>query len=279
MRNMPFKKFIILFFISVKIFAQADSVSGSPDIYVIDSYITPETPNKFVLSFATSDSCIAKLTIMDKFTFDVSTKPEENHKFEIELRKLKLDSTAIKYRITAVDQHGNRTLSDIYEVDLPKGIVITPNQDVGLFSICLGGLVFSIPSPGYVMMNNKKYWTLGKELPLFSFYSGGYNYPRGYVSLEYEYIFNSEKKNFLRLGYNQIIQTPVIKYVSPGLNYFTDFLGYNGISASVSLGLFQIENVFTVYARYRYNFQPKENSLDFHEISIGLYSSFFSLNF
>ena len=276
---MPFRKLFVLFFIAIKIFAQTGSASSPMEIYVIDSYITPETPNKFVLSFSTSDSCTSKLVIMNKFTFDVSKTLNDTHKFEIELKKLKLDSNSIKYKILVVDKHGNKTESDPYEVDLPKGIVITPEQDAGLFSICLGGLVFSIPSPSYVFMNGEKHWSLSKEIPLFSFYSGGYNYPRGYLGLEYEYIFNSQKKNFLRFGYKQIVQTPVLKYISPGLDYFTDFLGYNGISASISFGLFQIENVFTVYTRYRYNFQLKNNGLDYHEISIGLYSSFFSLNF
>ena len=276
---MPFRKFFILFLIAIKILAQADSTSGQMEIYVIDSYITPETPNKFVLSFSTSDSCTSKLEIMNRFTFDVSKTLNDTHKFEIELKKLKLDSTSIKYKIIAVDKHGNKTVSDPYEVDLPKGIVITPEQDAGFFSICLGGIVFSIPSPGYVFIDGEKRWSLSKEIPLFSFYSGGYNYPRGYFGVEYEYIFNSQKKNFLRFGYKQILQIPVLKYISPGVDYFTDFLGYNGMSTSISLGLFQIENVFTVYARYRYNFQFKNNGLDYHEISIGLYSSFFSLNF
>jgi hypothetical protein len=277
---MPFRKILFLFIIAVKVFAQADStVSEYMDIYVIDSYITPETPNKCVLSFSTSDSCTAKLVVMDKDTFDVSTKFSDTHKFEIELNKLRLDSALIKYRIIATNIKGNKTVSEPYEVELPKDIVIKPEDDTALLSICLGGIVYSIPSPTYVNMNGNNYLSLSKEIPLFSFFSGGYNYPKGYVSVEYAHIFESQKKNFLRAGCKRIIQIPVVKYISPGITLFTDFLGYNGLGAELSAGLFQFQNTFTLYVRYRYNFQPKSYGLSFHEFSIGLYSSFFSLNF
>jgi hypothetical protein len=277
---MPFRKILLLFIIAVKVFAQTDSTaSGYMDIYVIDSYITPETPNKCVITFGTSDSCTTKLVIMERDTFNVSTKLSDTHKFEIELGKLKLDSAFIKYQLIATDVQGNRTISEPYEVELPKGITIKPEYDTGLLSICLGGVVFSIPSPTYVIMENKNYWSVSKEIPLFTFFSGGYNYPKGYFGIEYSHIFDAPKKNFLSAGYKQIIQVPVIKYISPGLNAFTDFLGYNGFSAELSAGLFQFQNTFTVYARYRYNFQPQNSGLDFHEFSIGLFSSFFSLNF
>jgi hypothetical protein len=277
---MLFRKILFFCFISAKFFAQTDSTAtGLIDIYVIDSYITPETPNKFIITFGTSDSCSTKLIIMDRDTFSVSTKLTDMHKFEIELSKLKLDSASIKYRIIAVNISGNKTVSDTYQVDLPKGIVIRPEYDTGLFSICLGGIVFSIPSPTYVIMNGSNHWSISKEIPLFTFFSGGYNYPKGYCSIEYSHIFESQNKNFLRFGYKQIFQIPVVKYISPGITVFTDFLGYNGLGAEFSAGLFQIQNTFTVYVRYRYNFQSKTNGLDFHEFSVGLFSSFFSLNF
>jgi hypothetical protein len=277
---MPFKKFLILFIVAVKVFAQTDSAAtGLIDIYVIDSYITPEAPNKCVITFGTSDSCLTKLVVMDRDTFVISSKPSDTHKFERELSKLKLDSAYIKYKIIAVDMRGNKTVSEPYEVELPKGLIIKSEYDSGLLSICLGGIVFLIPSPEYVTMNNKNYFSLSKEIPLFTFFSGGYNYPKGYISAEYSYIFKSPKKNFLRGGYKQIFQVPIIEYISPGVNAFTDFLGYNGLSAEISAGLFRIQNTFTVYIKYCYNFQPKESGLDFHEFSIGLFSSFFSLNF
>jgi len=271
---------IILFslIIAVQINAQIDTTVSSIEIYVIDSYITPETPNKFVLSFFTSDSCTSKLIVMDKMIFDVSKTRSENHKIELELNKLKLDSAKFQYVVAVYDSKGNETRSEVYQVELPDGLVISEEQDFGVFRVCLGGIVFAIPSPTYLWMNNEHHWSISKEIPLFSFYSVGYNYPAGYLGVEYSYVFESDRKNFLRVGYKQIIQVPEIKYISPGLNYFTDFNGYNGLSAELSIGLFQIQNVFTFYTRYRYNFQLQNNGTDFHEISIGLFSNFFSLN-
>jgi hypothetical protein len=271
---------IILFTLitAVQINAQTDTTASAVEIFIIDSYITPETPNKFVLSFSTSDSVTSKLIINDKKILDVSKTLSENHKIELELNKLNLDSAMFQYVVAVYDRRGNETRSEIYQVELPKGLIISDEQNVGLFSVCLGGIVFAIPSPAYLRMNNEHHFSISKEIPLFSFYSVGYNYPSGYFGVEYSYIFDSDRKNFLRTGYKQIIQVPEIKYISPGVNYFTDFKGYNGFSAELSIGLFQIQNVFTFYTRYRYNFQFKNNGTAFHEISIGLFSNFFSLN-
>lgn len=254
------------------------TASGNIEVMVIDSYITPETPNKFVLSFFTSDSCTSKLVVMNIHVFDVSKTLSENHKIEVELNKLNIDSMAFNYQILIYDRNGKETRTESSEVALPDGFVITNELDPGLFSICLGGIVFAVPSPAYVWVNGEHHWSLSKEIPLINFYSVGYNYPAGYIGLEYSHIFETERKNYLRLGYKQIIQIPFIKYLSTGLNVFTDFKGYNGLSAELSIGLFQIQNTFTFYTRYRYNFQLISNGTNFHEISIGLYSNVFSLN-
>ena len=277
---MRFIKIIFIFlFYAVRLFSQTDSTASNPiEIMVIDSYITPETPNKFVLSFFTSDSCTSKLIINHKNVMDVSKALSENHKIEIELSKLKIDSTGFNYQIIVYDRNGKETYSEQFGVELPDGLVISREQDPGLFSICLGGIIFAIPSPVYVYSKDGSHWSLSKEIPLINFYSVGYNYPSGYLSLEYSHILKADRKNFLRFGYKQIIQIPLIKYISPGLSVFTDFKGYNGMSAEISFGLFQIQNVFTFYARYRYNFQFISNGIDFHEVSLGLYSNFFSLN-
>lgn len=248
------------------------------EIFIIDSYVTPEKPHMFVLSFFTTDSCRSKVKLEDRYEFDVSKEFTDNHKISIDLTKLKIDSAKIKYTISAFGRDGSVSRSQIYEVGLPEGITISPENDPGLLLICLGGVVFGLPSPAYVNADGKEYLGLSKEIPLFSFYKGGYNYPFGYVSLEYSHILKAERKNFLRVGYKQIIQTPLIEFVSPGADYFTDFRGFNGLSAEISAGLFKIGSVFTLYARYRYNFQPSENKNTFYELSIGLYSSFFSLN-
>jgi hypothetical protein len=271
---------IFIFLISAaQIFSQSDSTSSTPvEIMVIDSYISPEAPHKFVLSFFTSDSCTSKLLINHSLILDVSKKLSENHKIEIELAKLKINLSGLSYQIIVYDRHGKVTRSDQTGVDVPDGLKISKDQEPGIFSICLGAIIFAIPSPGYEYSEVGNRWSLSKEIPLINFYSLGYNYPAGYLSLEYEHILKAERKNFLRLGYKQIIQIPLIKYISTGISSFTDFKGYNGLGAEISIGLFQIQNVFTFYARYRYNFQFIKDGRDFHEISVGLYSNFFSLN-
>lgn len=270
----------VFLLISVKAFSQVDAtttVSVTIEVMVIDSYITPETPNKFILYFFTSDSCRSKL-IVNEDIFDISKTLSEDHKIELELNKLKIDLRTFQYQLLVYDRDGKETRTELFEVALPDDFEISNELDPGLFSICLGGIVFAIPSLSYVLIDEEHHWSLSKEIPLINFYSSGYNYPAGYIGLEYSYIFETEKRNFLRIGYKQIFQVPGIKYISPGVNYFSDFKGYNGLSAELSFGLFQIQNVFTFYTRYRYNFQLISNGTDFHEISIGLYSNLFSLN-
>lgn len=268
----------ILFFVEI-ISGQTDSnrVSGT-DIMIVDSYITAEVPNKFVLSFFTSDSCTSKIIVLGKKAYDVSKKFEENHKFEIKLVQLPIDSTGFHYEIIVKNKNGVETKSDITNVVIPNGVVIAPEQQPGVFMMCLGGIIFGLPSPTYVFNGGKHNRALSKEIPLISFYSAGYNYPMSYFGIEYTYVFEAQKKNFFRIGYKHIFQLPAIKYLSPGVTGFTDFQGYNGMSLELSVGLFQIQNVFTFYTRYRYNFQLISGGTGFNEFLLGLYSNFFSLN-
>ncbi len=271
---------IFLFFLMVGngLYAQTDIPSKSPiEIIVIDSYITPETPHKFLLSFFTSERSISKIILMKKTTLEISNTYTEDHKIEIDLSKMDVHNSLF-YQISATDSSGNITNSEVLEANLPVGIEISGDQDPGLFSICLGAVIFTIPSPTAVSLNGVNHWSLNKEIPIVNFYSAGYNYPSGYIGLEYSHIFDTDRRNYLRLGYKQIIQIPVIEYFAPGVGAFTDLNGYNGLSAELSIGLFQIQNVFTLYTRYRYNFQTINGGREFHELSIGLYSNFFSLN-
>ncbi len=272
------KTILIILFFALKLSAQTDSsASGKIEIMIIDSYISPDEPHKFVLSFFTSERCRSKIILDDKSSYDVSKNLTEDHKIELGAEKLKLQR-GILYHIVATDSAGNETKSELYEVKLPDGFVIPDEKDPGIFSICLGAVIFAIPAPAYLLEGSGHRWSLSKEIPLINFYSNGYNYPAGYIGLEYSYIFNAERKNYLRLGYKQMVLVEGIKYIAPGIGTFTDFKGYNGLSAEISAGLFQIQNVFTFYLRYRYNFQTVSDGKNFHEFSIGLYSNFFSLN-
>ncbi|MFH1194602.1 MAG: hypothetical protein V1720_02745 [bacterium] len=268
----------IIFSLASITFAQEEEIS-SFEINLIDSYVTPNEPYKFILSFFTDDSCTSKISIDNKHEFIVSTVLTDQHIAEIEIGKMKFDSSIVPFQIFVVGRNNEVTASDFYELILPFHEETFAENSSGIFTICcMGGIIFGVPSPGLVMADGKNYLSLSKEIPLLSYYGIGYNYPTGYIGIEYSYILKAPTRNYLRLGYKHLFQPTVIEYISPGINLFTDFLGFNGISPELSIGLFKLQNIFTVYTRYRFNFQPGATDRNFHEISIGLYSNFFSIN-
>ncbi len=272
--------FVISILISIRGFAQ---VSGSPkdsiDITVIDSYVTPEIPHTFLLSFFTSVNCKSKVVIDGKYTYAVSDILTENHNVKIDLTNLHFRKKEIPFYIIVDDSSGNISKSTINTFDLPGDIRIDEGDSNFLLLCLFGATVFALPAPVYVTGPGGNYFSLTKEIPIISFRSKNFIYPAGYFSAEYSYVFKASSKNFLRIGYKELFETPVFQYISPGVDGFTDFRGFNGISAEVSLGLFRMLNTFTLYTRYRYNFKPGEGGSQFSEISIGLYSSFFSVYF
>jgi hypothetical protein len=252
---------------------QEDSI----EIFLIDSYVTPETPYKFIVSFFTSLPAKSTLIIDKTYQYDVSTELTEQHKTAIDIGELRFQSKTVPFVILVEDSLGRKNHSELYEFEMPQETIVEGGSD--LFTLCLfGGTIFLLPSPVYVIADEQSYFSLTKEIPIVFIRSAGIGYPTGYFALEYSYIFNAPKKSFLRLGYKHLMEVPGIEYISPGVNGFTDFLGYNGISPELSLGLFRIADVFTFYTRYRYNFKPGD-TYTFHEITIGLYSGFFALYF
>lgn len=283
MRKYYFVLIMILFGLTTG-YAQEEAKSDSIEVSIIDSYVTPDTPPKFLLSFFTTDTCKSKLVIEGKGEFPVSAVYTDNHKLELDISSLKITAPTFIYYLLLEKSSGKIQKSDKYEVEMPVEQVIESSSN--FLSTCLfGGIVFLTPSPTYVSAKNgaeKELFSLSKEIPLFSFFSGGYNYPVGYFSVEYAHVFKSDSKytpkNTMRIGYKHLILVPVVEYISAGVSGYTNFNGFNGISPEVSVGLFNMYNVFTVYAKYRFNFQPDVKETQFHEISIGLFSSFFSLH-
>lgn len=270
---------LLMFFISFcSVNAQEESVgSDSIEVFLIDSYITPETPHKFVLTFFTSARCKSRL-ILDKIhEYTVSDNFTEDHKAEIDVSSLQFDSTRAPFFIVVEDSLGNSYQSERYDVALPGEYSPNVSQAPNLLLMCcLGGIIFGLPSPTYVIAQDKNYFSLTKEIPILSFYKTSYKYPISYISVEFAHIFDAPRKNFFRAGYKHIFELPYIRYVSVGANWFTDLRGFNGVSPEVSLGLFSLYDVFTVYSKYRYNYEPNQTGADFHEISLGLYSGFFT---
>ena len=56
-------------------FMQSDSL----EIFIIDAFVTPETPHTFNLSFFTSEEVKAKLSIDEKYFIDISDEYLEDH--------------------------------------------------------------------------------------------------------------------------------------------------------------------------------------------------------
>ncbi len=274
--------FILLILASyLPIFAQ-NSISidkDSVEITVIDSYVTPEKPHTFLLSFYTSINCKSKVVIDNKYTYVVSDVPVEDHNLKVDISKLHFNKKEIPFYIIVEDSASNITKSDINTFELPKDIKIEEGDSNFLLLCLFGATVFAIPDPVFVITSKGNSFSLTKEIPLISFRSQNFLYPYGYFSAEYSYIFNTDNKNFFRIGYKEIIPIPFIEYISPGVDWFTNFKGYNGISGEISLGLVRLLSTFTLYTRYRYNVQPGSTGSQFSEISIGLYSSFFSVYF
>lgn len=262
--------FIFTFYF-IQLSAQTDSI----EVYLIDAYATPEIPHVFKLSFFTSDLAKSKVILDERYTYDVSNELTDMHKTNIDLTGLKFDGNIVNFIILTEDADGNIFKSELFDFDLPFEPEIV--EESNFLQLCLfGGTVFLLPYPGYAFFDGSSSFSLTKEIPIISFRSKSLKYPAGFLSLEYTYIFDVPAKNYLRAGYKKIFELPHIEYLSPGISLYTNFLGNNGISPEVSAGLFSFSETFTVYFRYRYNIKLGGSSGNFQEVSIGLYSAFFS---
>jgi hypothetical protein len=255
-------------------FTQRDSV----EVYLLDSYIAPEKPTVFNLSFISSVPVKSGILLDNKYRIVISDSLTDSHQAKIDLAGKEFPGKVVPFYITVEDSAGNITRTDSYNLDFPKEIKIEKESNFLLLGLFFG-TQFLLPSPEYVRTNNTDFFALTKEIPLISFRSQNINFPFGYFSIEYTHIFNADASNFFRLGYKQIIELPIFKYISPGISGFTNFDGFSGIGLETSLGLADILNTFTLYVRYRFNTQPGKSERNFHEISLGIYSNFFSFHF
>jgi hypothetical protein len=270
-------KIFFVSFLSFISFIQAqENYESQVEVFLIDSYVTPELPNRFVLSFFTSEPVKSKVLIEGKYEFEVSNELTDNHKTEIDITDLGFLDDQVPFIILMEDSTGEVYKSEQYDFIMPYEVKV--DRESNFLLLCLfGGTVLAVPSPVYIRAKDDNYFSLTKEIPLLSFRSKSFIYPMGYFSLEYSHVFKATIKNYLRFGYKHVIEIPGLEYIAPGVNGFTNFKGYNGISPEVSLGLFRAFSAFTVYTRYRFNAKPGDAGSEFHEFSIGLYSSFFTI--
>ncbi len=220
------KKVFFFLFVLVSILKiNGQDYTGNTDIYIIDSYVTPETPYQLVVSFFTSDSATSKIVIENNKDYLVSEVFTDNHKIIVDVSNFKFDSNFVKYYIVVKNKAGELSKSDRYEAALPVTGEIKAASKSNIFEVCcFGGIIFGLPEPTLVRANGENYFALKKEIPLFSFYSSGYNYPMSYFSVEYQHIFK-QHVNYMRVGYKHIFQIPYLEYISPGISAFTDFKG------------------------------------------------------
>lgn len=263
---------LIILFISSLSFSQTDSI----EIYLIDAYCTREIPHKFKLSFYTSDICKSKVVLEDEYKYDVAAEPTDLHKAEIEIYDLAFNDNIVEFVIITETENGRNDTSEVFDFDLPYEPKLKGGSD--FFTLCLfGGAIFLLPYPNYIFDSGSDYFSLTKEIPVISFRGRGTDYPSGYLSLEYTYIFDSGAPNYLRAGYKKLFELPHTEYIALGISLFTNFNSNHGIGPEFTVGLFTIKDTFTCYARYRYNINLSGSGNNFHEISIGLYSAFFSV--
>ena len=274
--NFASMKLLIILFIGLSVASVlAQSETDSIEVYLIDGYVKPEPPLKVVLSFFTSDIAKSVVVIDGRYSSPVSDEFTDMHKAEINLTDLNFNEKMVPFVIITENESGKTFTSETFDFDLPFEPEIKGGSD--FVQLCLfGAAIFLLPYPNYVIQNGQGSFSLTKEIPLVSFRSSNLNYPAGFLSLEYSYIFDAAERNYLRAGYKKIYELPHLKYLSPGVTLYTNFLGNNGIGLELSAGLFTIVDTFTFYARYRYNIKPGDSSSNFHEMSLGLYSGFFS---
>jgi hypothetical protein len=264
--------FIPIIFLSEIIFSQTDSI----EVYLIDAYCPREIPYTFKLSFFTSDICKSKVILEDEYEFVVSEDFVDMHKADIDINELPFDDKYVNFYIITETETGEIFKSESFDFDLPFEPQLKEGSN--LFTLCLfGSAIFLLPYPGYVYDGESSYFSLTKEIPFISFRSRSLNYPSGYLSLEYSYIFNADDPSYVRFGYKRMFELPHIEYLSPGISLYTNFNLNQGVSPELSIGLFTIKDTFTFYTRYRYNFALHTSGTNFQEIYIGLYSGFFSI--
>ncbi len=263
-------------FIKAQGFDEEQSDSTAIEVYLIDAYVKPEPPYTFILSFYTSELCLSKVVIDKQYEFVVSDSLTESHSSKIDISALGFFERNVRFVIETVDSNGAKSESEEFEFDLPYEPTI--GEGLSIWTLCLfAGSVFLLPMPGYVRTDNDNYYSITKDLPIISFRAKRGNYPSGYISLEYTYVFDVRYNNYLRFGYKKMFPVDYIEYISPGLTAYTNFMGQNGIAPEISIGWFTLLDTFTFYTRYRYNIKPKDSSSNFHEINLGLYTRFLSI--
>lgn len=183
----------------------------------------------------------------------------------------------LEFVVLVEREDGTGNSSEVFEVELPRREIVQLAQESGALTGCLiGGMVYMIPGVVHYYEAGESYFGIDKELPVISYFRGGYNYPVGYLALEYIHLPKAVTKNFVSITANGILEFKPVEYLSAGIGYTTDFRKSNSLTLDVSVGLFRVLNVFTFYVENRFGYYPSAKS-GYSQQSIGLFSSFFSI--
>lgn len=283
-KNLLYAIFIALGVSGFTAFFAQDSTGttteSTTEIYLIESFVPVEAKTEFHLGFYTSEACKSKIIVAGKYEFPVSDILTENHKSKINISSIPTDTLFLPFVIVVENESGIISSSEQYELQIPaKNEVPLAESSGGEFAGCLfGAAMYAIPTIDYNFYKGKSTWGLSKELPIVSFYNRGYNFPTHYIAVEYSYVNDVMNRNLGRLGWKYIYDLSVGEFLILGINGVTDFKGYNGISPDISWGLYSFNDVYTLYARYRYSTNFSATARDCHTISLGLCTWFFSVH-
>lgn len=249
------------------------------ELFIIDAFVAPEKPYTLDINFYTSEKAKCKIEIDNKYTINISKDFVEDHSAKIDFSNFTFSNKYVPYKIISELQNGKIIISETNELVLPyEEFIETKEGSDPVSTILFGMFLYFVPSPSMLFVSGENHFSLTKELPIVTFYSSGYNYPSGNISVEYTHVYEDNFDNVLRSGYKHFIPVPGIEYISPGITGFTNFNGFNGLGGEVSIGLFNIYDVFTVYTRVRYNSNLRKERSSFYEVTLGLYSHFFTID-
>ena len=135
-----------LLFISKSFAETAAAEADSAEIYLLDSYIAPEKPTIFHLSFITSEPCKSILFLDGNYEFVISDTLTDSHAKDIDLSGHEYSSKSVPFYIIAIDSAGKKSKSDIFDLDFPKKIKMQKESNFLLLGVFFAAQLL-VPTP------------------------------------------------------------------------------------------------------------------------------------
>lgn len=279
-------------FSSFNLFAQDketfDETGNEVEVYLIDNYVKNEQGKILILSWMTSIPVKSKAIIEEIGTFVVCDTLTDFHHTKIDLSNYRITKEEIGFKVISELEDGTVIESDEYTFRFPieeiaiedSGKKMPVSSSYYIYNLALGVTLWLLPSPALAFENNQTKFALLKELPIISIGSASAykTFPYCYLYAGYLHIFDGQVKNSFRSGIKYLYELNSIKhFVSVGIGGFSNFKGDNGISGEIGFSFLKILGTFEMFASYSYNYIPSAKH-NFHLLSIGLFTSSFSIN-